>query len=75
MCERSLVKECSIFTHMAVGRDAQVDALFAAQVDNDPMAEASSSASRMQSRGRTLAFEKAKIPSTIVLKMPAFVTP
>ena len=76
MCERSPLRECSIFTHMAVARDAQVDALiFAAQVDNDPMAEASSLASRMQSRGRTIAFEKAKIPSTIVLKMPACVTP
>ena len=75
LSERSPLAKCSIFPYMAEARDTKVDGLiFAAKVDNDPMADASASGSsaKMPSKGRTAAL--ASVPSTISIDMPAFVT-
>ena len=81
MSERSPLAQCSVFSHMASARDAQVDSLiFAAKVDKDPMGDGTSLAQAQQmapmpSRGRAMAFAEADIPDTISVKMASFVTP
>lgn len=79
MSERSPLSKCAVFSYMAEVRDAKVDEIiFTTKVDKDPMGNASSSGqapTRMPSRGRALAFENAKVPNTISIKMAAFVTP
>ena len=76
MSERSPLAQCSVFSHMAEARDAQVDSLlFAAKKENDPMGdECEPSGNPMPSRGRALAFQEASLPKTVVLKMASFVT-
>ena len=79
MSDRSPLAECTIFSHMAMLRDASVDEIiFNAQVDKDPMANASSLGSAhapMLLRGRAMAFAAATVPDTISLKIAPFVTP
>ncbi len=80
MSDRSPLARCSVLPHMAKVRDAKVDEIiFAAQVDNDPMADASSSdlaaANRLPGKGRSRAFDDAQVPQTIPITMKAFVTP
>jgi hypothetical protein len=79
MSERSPLGDSSIFSHMALLRDAKVDEIiFNAQVDKDPMANAISSSSAqpaVPSKGRTMAFATAQVPDTITLKIAPFVTP
>lgn len=79
MSDRSPLAECTIFSHMAMLRDASVDEIiFNTQVDKDPMANARSSGSAqapMLLRGRAMAFAAAAVPDTISLKIAPFVTP
>jgi hypothetical protein len=77
MSDRAPLGDSTIFSHMALLRDAKVDEIiFTAQVDKDPMANASSSGSApVPSRGRAMAFAAANVPDTISLKIAPFVTP
>ena len=74
MSERAPLSNCSIFSHMAAVRDAEVDAIiFQSKLEKDPMAD-SAAAKSLPSRGRAIAFAEAAVPAMISLKIQAFVT-
>ena len=78
MSARAPLAETTIFNHIVLLRDAKIDEIiFTAQTETDPMANASSSGSahpQVPTRGRTFAFEAAKVSDTISLTIAPFVT-